>query len=345
MNNYKYLIILSIAVIFSTLGCVKDELVKQDNPDVGTSFVKINEIMSTGSPDWVELHNTGAESIDLSGYKISDSGAEWTIESLSIEAGGYVAFDCDKSDVANVSTNFKISSGGEIITLFNAAGELIDEITTPDMSSQIGLAYGRESDGADNWVVLGATKGAANSNENSAPIINGDLLSEFDAIYNIDASDADGIASVKLILTTEASIQSLDMAFIDGSYKISVPTFEEGTQVSYYVKATDNTGLVSYFPETAPEVLNSYYITNGNAIFLSVGFEGANDGNRGDVTFTVDAYDNVAVTEVKLYYVTTGLTIDDKENLKLDLVDGLWTGILPVQPEGSIVKYYFRAKK
>jgi hypothetical protein len=344
MKNNKYLMLGLLFILFSTISCVTDEVFETEEPTVGTSTVKLNEIMSTGSPDWLELYNGGTEAIDLSGYKLADSSHEWTIDNLSIEAGGYVTFDCDDSNIPNVATNFKISSGGEEITLYNATGELIDQITTPDMSSQTGLTYGRENDGSDNWVVMGASKGAANSNNNNPPLITADELTEFDSIYEIAVSDADGINSVKLVLTTDTSVQSFDMALIDGDYKVSVPSFEVGTQVHYFVKATDNTGLVSYFPETAPDTPNSYYVTEGNAIFLSVDYEGADGNNLGDVTFTVEAYDNVEVTEVKLYYVLPGFTIDDKVSVVLDYADGVWTGVIPAQPEESIIKYYLRAK-
>lgn len=343
MKTYKYLVFGLLITLFSVVSCVTDE-VYVDDSQVATSVVKINEIMSTGSPDWIELYNAGTETIDLAGYKLADSSQEWTIDALTIAAGEYVTFDCDDSNVPNVSTNFKISSGGEKITLFNVAGEIIDEVTTPDMSSQSGLTYGRENDGADNWVVMGATKGSANSNTNDTPLINADELTEFDTIYKIAVSDADGISSVKLVLITEGSVQSLDMVLIDGDYKTSIPKYDLGTKVDYYVMATDATGLVSYYPETAPDELNSYFITEGNAIFLSVAYEGADGNNLGDVTFTVDAYDNDEVSEVKLYYVLPGFTIDDKISVLLDLVDGLWTGVIPAQPEESIVKYYLRAK-
>ncbi len=344
MKNNRYIYLWLFAIIFSTYSCVTDEVYKEDTPDVGVSTIKLNEIMSTGSPDWLELYNSGSEAVDISGYKLTDSSQEWTIDNLTIDAGSYVTFDCDDSNIANTSTNFKISSGGEEITLYNVDGELIDQITTPDMSSQAGLTYGRENDGADNWVVMGASKGAANSNTNNPPLITADNLTEFDSIYKVAVSDADGINSVKLILYTEEVIQSLDMVLIDGDYKISIPNFDLGTEVNYFIKATDNTGLVSYFPETAPEIPNKYFITNGNAIFLSVNYQGTDGNNLGDVTFTTNVYDNDEVTEVKLYYVLTGYTIDDKISVTLELVDGLWTGIIPAQPEESIIKYYLRAK-
>ena len=344
MKYYNYLIFGILIALFTAVGCVTDDVFDEEGPDVATSTIKLNEIMSTGSPDWLELYNGGTEAVDLAGYKLTDSSQEWTIDALTIGAGEYVTFDCDDSNVPNVSTNFKISSGGETITLYNAAGELIDEVTTPDMSSQTGLTYGRENDGADNWVVMGTSKGTANSNNNDAPLITADELTEFDSIYEIAVSDTDGVNSVKLVLITDTSVQSLDMVLIDGDYKISVPTFDIGTQVEYFVKATDNTGLVSYFPETAPDEPNSYYVTDGNAIFLSVNYASATGDNLGDVAFTVEAYDNVEVTEVKLYYVLPGFTVDDKIDMQLTLVDGQWTGFIPAQPEESIIKYYLRAK-
>ncbi len=128
MKNNKYLIYGLLIVLLSATSCVKDEVFESDEPDVATSTVKLNEIMSTGSPDWIELYNGGTESVDLSGYKLTDTSQEWFIDNLTIAAGEYVTFDCDDSNVANVSTNFKISSGGEEITLYNAIGELIDQM-------------------------------------------------------------------------------------------------------------------------------------------------------------------------------------------------------------------------
>ncbi len=344
MKNYKYIVFGLVIALMSAVGCVKDEVFSEEGPDVATSTIKLNEIMSTGSPDWLELYNSGSEAVDLAGFKLTDSSQEWTIDALTIAAGDYVTFDCDDGNVPNTSTNFKISSGGEEITLYNAAGELIDQVTTPDMSSQSGLTYGRENDGADTWVVMGASKGAANSNSNNAPLINADELTEFDSIYEIAVSDADGLSSVKLVLVTESSVQSLDMVLIDGDYKISVPEFSVGTKVDYFVQATDNTGLVSYFPETAPDETNFYYVTDGNPIFLSVNYVGAEEGNLGVVTFSVEAFDNEAVDEVKLYYVLPGVAIDDKESVVLDFADGVYTGVIPAQLEETIVKYYLRAE-
>lgn len=345
MKNYKFLVFSLVIALMSAVGCVKDEVFSEEGPDVGTSTVKLNEIMSTGSPDWLELYNSGSEAVDLAGFKLTDSSQEWTIDALTIAAGSYVTFDCDDGNIPNVSTNFKISSGGEEITLYNAAGELIDQVTTPDMSSQTGLTYGREVDGEDNWITMGATKGAANSNVNSAPLITAEDLTEFDSLYEIAVSDADGLASVKLVLITEDTVQSLDMVLIDGDYKVSVPNFLVGTKVNYFVKATDTTGLVSYYPETAPDVPAEFTVAGG---VESLEIEGEQDGYSGVVTFTVTPYYGEQVDEIRLYYLLPGELQDDVNDDKhrVDLVEdnGVHEGVVPAQNTDDVVRYYIRVE-
>jgi len=104
MKNYKYLVFGLLIALFSAVGCVTDEVFDEEGPDVGTSTVKLNEIMSIGSPDWLELYNGGTEAVDLAGYKLTDSSQEWTIDALSIPAGGYVTFDCDDSNIYTIDT-------------------------------------------------------------------------------------------------------------------------------------------------------------------------------------------------------------------------------------------------
>ena len=178
MKNLKYLLVVVIA-LSSILSCVEDAVLEDNSGPLVKTTVKLNEIMSTGDPDWLELYNSGSEDVNLSGYKLADTSQEWTIDNLTIAAGKYVTFNCDDSNVSNVSTNFKISSGGEKITLYNANNEVIDEITTLDMSSQVGLTFGREIDGGDIWMVQSPSKGIANSNVNNAPVLIANALKLF----------------------------------------------------------------------------------------------------------------------------------------------------------------------
>ncbi|MFK5959430.1 MAG: lamin tail domain-containing protein [Lutibacter sp.] len=345
MKNNKYLILGLLLTLFSVVGCTTDEVFQQDAPDVATSEVKLNEIMSTGSPDWIELYNGGTEAVNLAGYKLTDSSQEWTIDALTIPAGGYVSFDADDSNVANVSTNFKISSGGEKITLYNADGELIDEITTPDMAAQVGLTYGREIDGGDVWVVQGASKGVANSNVNNAPVLIAEPLTEFIDVYEVTASDADGIASVKLVYLANGGVQSIDMALVSGKYKASVPKSNVGSIVNYYVVATDTTGKVSYYPEDGSNNPAEFIVAGG---LNELDIQGENAGFRGVVTFTTTPYYPEQVDEIRLYYLLPGELQDDVNDDKTKVVltknGDTFSGVIPAQNTDDVVSYYLRVE-
>ncbi|MCB0459959.1 MAG: lamin tail domain-containing protein [Flavobacteriaceae bacterium] len=345
MKNHKYLIFSLMITLFGAVGCVEDAVYMGEGPEVGTSTVKLNEIMSTGDPDWLELYNDGTEAVDLSGYKLADTSQEWTIDNLTIPAKGFVTFDCDDSNIPNVSTNFKISSGGEKISLYNAAGELIDEVTTPDMSSQVGLTYGREVDGGDVWAVMSPTKGSANSNENMAPVLTAEPMTEFTDVYSVIASDADGISSVKLIYMVNAGVQSIDMALVDDEYKTSVPKVKVGDIVQYYVVATDNTGLKTYYPENGNSDPAEFTVIGGVEELL---IEGAEAGYRGEVTFKAKPYYPDQVNELRLYYLLPGEmqdeTNDDKTKVDMVLNGDYYEGTVPEQNTDDVVHYYIRVE-
>ena len=347
MKTIKFLFI-GVLTMLTIVSCVKDELYEDpsDQPDVQESVIKINEVMSTGEPDWMELYNSSDAEIDLAGYVLADKSSEWIIPAgIKIASKGFVSFECDGDDVDG-STNFKISSGGEMVSLKDADGVLIDQIDVPSMVDYTGLTYARIPDGEDTWEVATPTKGAANSNENNPPVITAEDVTEFTEIYKIQVSDADGVASVKLVLITDVSIQTVDMILIDGDYKASVPTFPVGTKVEYYVEAKDITGKSAYYPEAGSEEPNFYYVTKGKPLFISVAYEGAQAGNLGDVTFTVDVFDNDSVEQVKLYYVITenGLS-SARQDFEMSFQgDTIYVGVISSQNQGAIISYYLRAK-
>ena len=350
MKNYKYLAFSLMMVLFSTIGCVEDDVLVGDTPDVATSPIKLNEIMATGEPDWIELYNSGTETVDLSGFKLADASQQWTITSLTIPAGGYVTFNCDDSNVPNVSTNFKISSGGEKITLTNANAELVDEITTPNMASQIGLTYGREVDGGDVWTVQGASKGKANSNVSEPPLLTATAIANvtdnafFD--YSVLASDVDGIRDVKLYLEKDGEISFTEMAPKGGGeYVFRIPALTANTVVKYYVVATDESGSKTYYPATAPDTKASFTVANGNPVFVSVTPSNENPAENEAIDFTVKTFDKSGVKEVRLYYVLNNELATTKTTVTLTTTDNVtFTGTIPGQADGVKIAYYLRVE-
>ena len=343
MKTIKYLLVMLITLT-TTIGCVVDDLAESNLPPVVGGEVKLNEIMSTGEPDWLELYNISSEDINLEGYALKDSNTKWMIPNVTIPAGGHVTFDCDGLDT-NGSTNFKISSGGESISLFNREGEVIDEVTTPDMTSDTGLTWGREVDGGDVWLVMSPTKGSANSTVNNPPVIIAEPLTEFMDIYSVKASDANGIASVKLVQMINEGVQSIEMALVGDEYKATVPRGLVGDLVKYYVVATDNTGLSSYYPENGNNEPAEFTVVGG---LEALDIAGEEAGFRGDVTFTATPFYPAQVDEIRLYYLLPGEEQDDTNDDKTKVVltqDGEnWAGIIPAQNTDDVVRYYLRVE-
>jgi hypothetical protein len=105
--------------------------------------------------DWIELYNPGENTIQLSGYYLSDDPAylkKWPIPDLSFDANEFRLIFASGRDIrsgAELHTNFRISSDGEILFLVNDLGEVMDHVSLP--SSENNEVYHRFPDGSENW--------------------------------------------------------------------------------------------------------------------------------------------------------------------------------------------------
>ncbi len=345
MKNLKYLF-LTMIIFSATYSCVEDEVMTKEGPVVEGSVLKLNEIMSkdvNDAPDWIEVYNAGTTDMDISGYFVNDkataAGGYEIPAGTIITAGGFYLVDANESGES-------ISSGGEDVSLAEPDGTIIDHTVTPDMSSNVGLTWAREIDGAGEWKVSSPTPASSNgSAANTAPILAASPLTEFIDVYTVTASDADGISSVKLIFMAGESVQSIDMALVDGEYKTSVPKAKVGELVRYYVVAKDNTGLITYYPSNGNNTPAEYTVVGG---VQDLEIAGEMDGNRGDVTFTVTALYPDQVDEIRLYYLLPGQMQDDvndeKEKVVLDKDGDTFLGVIPALNAEGVVRYYIRVE-
>lgn len=122
--------------------------------------------------DWIELYNTGATAVDISGYFLSDDEAEpmkWEIPGgVSIPGGNYlVIYASDRDEMAggNLHTSFKITQAKqEGAVLSDPSGSILDSYLL-NIPNQRNHSRGRVTDGANEWgVFLTPTPGAANAN-------------------------------------------------------------------------------------------------------------------------------------------------------------------------------------
>ena len=118
--------------------------------------------------DWVELYNNGTTTIDLSGYYLSDDAAELT--KWAFPAGTTLAPDAylivwtdddeDETSDAELHTNFKLSAGGEILTLSDADENVVDQVDFGEQETDV--AYARSPNGTGDFVFQAATFGLNN---------------------------------------------------------------------------------------------------------------------------------------------------------------------------------------
>lgn len=85
--------------------------------------------------DYIELHNTTAEAIDLSGWFLSDDDGKilkWRLpEGMILEAGGcriVYASGLDRADADEPHANFGLSSEGETVILADRGGKIVDRV-------------------------------------------------------------------------------------------------------------------------------------------------------------------------------------------------------------------------
>lgn len=81
--------------------------------------------------DWIELHNNGISAVDLTGWSLTDdplSPSKWIFPTnTTIAAGGYLIVlannpDSPIAEPSYLHTNFKLSSDGDFIGLFDPSG-------------------------------------------------------------------------------------------------------------------------------------------------------------------------------------------------------------------------------
>lgn len=107
--------------------------------------------------DWIELYNTTASSIDLTGYYLSDKAnnlTKWQIPSGSIPANGFKMVFCSKRNTVNGNqyhTNFTLSqTDGDWIILSNPTAVVVDSFKIVHLTKS-DHSVGRATNGAANF--------------------------------------------------------------------------------------------------------------------------------------------------------------------------------------------------
>lgn len=144
----------------------------EDNP------IQLSEILASNRTcpapngeflDFIEVCNTSASALDISGYMLSDSpdSIGYTFpEGTIIQAHGYLVCWCDKTSDSDHYAKFGISKKGEdTIYLYNSANVLVDTCAVPAVNDNVSLI--RMEDGS--WELADhGTPGYPNTDEGFA---------------------------------------------------------------------------------------------------------------------------------------------------------------------------------
>lgn len=146
----------------------------------GAQIVYVNEVMASNTAtivdafgaysDWIEIHNAGAATVDLTGYYLTDDPAlpeKWRFPSGTIAPQGFLlVWATDRNLVTaggQLHANFKLSATGEPVRLTRPDGvSVVDEAPAQALATDASLA--RMTDGGAVWnVVTVATPGTSNA--------------------------------------------------------------------------------------------------------------------------------------------------------------------------------------
>ena len=120
------------------------------------------------SSDWLEIYNRSNAPVDLNGWTLSDDTEQpdqWTFPNITLAAGDYMvvwASDEDRTDPeAPLHTNFKLSTNGETVALYDSTGRQVHELTIENTLTDISVGLSRAS--GDLAYYATPTPGAANN--------------------------------------------------------------------------------------------------------------------------------------------------------------------------------------
>ena len=151
--SYLIVVILFIAVIFLSIFASSKIEIESDKELYISEIMPINKNtlkdMDNEYSDYIEIYNSHDYEIDLAGYYLSDdntSSKKWTFPEITIKAHEYLVVFASGKDKCNLNirechTNFKLSKGGEIITLLDSDGMIIDKVRFSKMNRDTSYSY------------------------------------------------------------------------------------------------------------------------------------------------------------------------------------------------------------
>ncbi len=275
----------------------------------GTSnvLIKMNEIYSrgvAGNLDWIEIYNSSASSIDISGYKIYDSGGQSGSKPKKLlpagtilPSNGFYVVITDTADFAGDLSSFGLSSGGEIVWLEDALGLLIDTVAIPALG--VDTSYARVPDGSGVFVKLSpTTRGVSNEfvipvelisfsaslSENSVNLSWATATETNNKGFEIQKKFNDGVFEViGFVQGSGTTTEKQNYSFIDknlnvGNYQYRLKqvdydgsySYSHVIEIEYSVIPQENQLAQNYPNPFNPSTVISYQISSNSMVTLKI---------------------------------------------------------------------------
>jgi len=141
--------------------------------------------------DWIEIYNYGDKAVDMGGMYLTDDLSEpdkWRIPDNNAPAttigpyGFLLIWADDEANEGTLHAEFKLSTDGEEIGLYDAAGNPIDSIIFGAQNAD--ESYGRVPDGGETWQVFSsATPGKSNTGQVAGVTITEIMYHPYHGLY------------------------------------------------------------------------------------------------------------------------------------------------------------------
>ena len=251
----------------------------QANSAASLHAVRLNEIFANGnatnaagSADWIELYNSGATTVNLAGWSVSDDSNPRRFvfpAGIQLAAGAYLQVWC-ATNSPGLQTGFALSANEESVFLYDANTNRVDAVTyglqIPTHSIGCGEAVAT-------WTLTVPTPGARNEEValSTNVVINEVLANSLPGqddwleLHNADANLPAGIGGYYLILTNQIS-RLPELSFIPAGGHVQIFADENYASDSVNFKLSANGATVVLADALGAEVNRLTYGLLGEGV-------------------------------------------------------------------------------
>ena len=165
MMTMRYLILLLMTTLTAHAYADGEDTTLVINELMQSNIDCVMDDLNEFPDSWVELYNPGGQSVNLQDYKIGitpDAADAWQLPNQKMNGGSRLLVYCDKEG-KKLHTNFRLESGKGCQVFLFKGNQVVDQVTDLKKQPAPNIAYGRKTDGSNEWgYQLTATPAAEN---------------------------------------------------------------------------------------------------------------------------------------------------------------------------------------